>query len=97
LVLLSGILVVQTPADSPDLNPIEDLWQPLRDKMRQQAAVTEEQLPGLLRRVWEKELREAGILAVQEYCTRLERIRQQGYRVQPVSKKLRQRSRVDKA
>ena len=77
--------MVQTPPDSPDLNPIEDMWQPLRNRMALEPAVSIEELPGVLERVWEG-LAVEGQILMQGYRQRLERIKQQGYAVQPVAK-----------
>ena len=47
-----GIEVLPWPANSPDLNPIENLWGLVKRRMSKERPSTQEELKGAIQRAW---------------------------------------------
>ena len=48
------IKVIETPAQSPDINPIENLWIHLKKKLRKRSPTNKNELRKVIKEEWEK-------------------------------------------
>jgi len=78
----AGLLVVQTPPDSRDLNPIEDCWM-LFKRLLQHRVLTarnQQELLAQLNTLWSsKEVRTTAAAAMRGYAQRLQRVIDSNY------------------
>ena len=59
-----NVTVLEWPGNSPDLNPIENLWNNLKDKVAQRQPSSTQALIQAIKEVWVKEIS-------REYCENL--------------------------